>query len=145
MEGQTVKKQEIETSSNILTKYENLIRITDIDTKKTATVSVVVKNFPDKYDTQDMLTVFLTILTEALLISQRNNIQVYDVLVDCQGTTAKNISYKFGKQLIAVLKTTFNNTMGRCVIFNTNILFKTVYKVLSPLIDKPTKEKIKIF
>ena len=144
MNSQTVKT-ETETSFNILTKYEDLIRITDINTKKTATVSVIIKNFPKKLDTQDLLTAFIAIFTEALLISQRNNIHVYDVLVDCQGTTSKNIDYKFARQLIAILKTTFNNTMGRCVIFNTNMLFKTVYKVLSPLIDKPTKKKIQIF
>lgn len=142
MDSQTV---ETETSTDILTKYEDLVRITNMNTKSVATVLVIVKNFPETYDTQELLTAFITIFTNALLISQKNDIHVYDVLVDCLGTTSKNVNYKFAKQLIAVLKTTFNNTMGRCVIYNTNMLFKTVYKVVSPLIDKPTKKKIQIF
>lgn len=129
-------------------KYEELIKITDIGTKKIATVSVVVKNFPQNIKTEqlkELLTLFLSTFTEALLISQRNNINQFDVLVDCQGSSMKNASYDFGKNLINLTKNTFDDNLGRCVIFNTNTAFRTVYKVISPLIDKSTKKKIKVF
>lgn len=132
-------------NTNILAKYENLIKITDLETKKTATVSIVVRNFPTNPDNKELITVFIAIFTKALLISQSNNIQVYDVLVDCEGTTSKNINKQFGKDLIYAMKKVFNNTLGSCIIFNTNQLFKAVYTIFSPLIDKPTKKKIRVF
>lgn len=143
--SKTEQGQSTTSISNILTKYDELIRITDINTQSVATVSIVAKNFPQTFDSQELITAFVAIFTEALLLSQKNNHQVYDVLVDCKGATAKNIDYKFAKTLIAVMKSTFNDTMGRCVIFNTNQIFRTAYSILSPLIDKPTKAKIKVF
>ena len=131
--------------TNILTKYENLIRITDMETTKEATVSIVVKNFPIKPDIKELITVFLAVFTKALLISQHNNLKVYDVLVDCEGISSKHVNKEFGKQLIGLMKSTFNDTMGRCVIFNTNNIFKAAYAFCSPFIDKPTKAKIKVF
>jgi len=130
---------------NSLAKYEDVIKIADVTTKKTATVSIFVKKFPHKFDNQEMITVFMTVFTEALLLSQSNNVQFYDVLVDCKGTTRKNLNKKFCKDLISIMKSTFNNTLGRCVIFNTNQLFRTLYSLFTSLIDKPTKEKIKVF
>lgn len=131
--------------TNLLAKYENLIRITYTETTKEATVSIVVKNFPIKPDIKELITVFLAVFTKALLISQSNNLQVYDVLVDCEGISSKHINKEFGKQLIGIMKSTFNDTMGRCVIFNTNNIFKAAYSFFSPFIDKQTKAKIKVF
>lgn len=131
--------------TNILKKYENLIRITDTTTEKEATVSIFVKNFPHNPDIRELITVFLAIFTEALLISQRNDLQVYDVLVDCKDVSSKHINKEFGKQMIGIMKSTFNDTLGRCIIFNTNNIFKAAYAFFSPFIDKPTKAKIKVF
>lgn len=128
--------------------YEDLIRITDLNTESIATVSIVVRQFPNKLETSDikvLLTHFLEIFTQALLISQRNNINQFDVLIDCEGTTTSNIDYTFGKNFVSLMKKSFDNNLGRCVIFNANTLFKHVYSVFKKFIDKPTREKIKIF
>lgn len=129
-------------------KYENIIRIADIETKKIATVSIVIKYFPTQLtqlDIKELLTVFISTFTEALLISQRNKVNKFDVLVDCEGSSTKNVNYDFGKNLITLTKHTFNDNLGRCVIFNTNSAVRTVYKIVKPLIDKDTRQKIKVF
>ena len=125
--------------------YEDLIRITDLDTKSIATVSIVVRYFPYKPDIKFLLTHFLEIFTQALLISQKNEINTFDVLIDCEGTTTKHIDYTFGKNFVSLMKKSFNDNLGRCVIFNTDALFKHVYSVFKKLIDKETREKIRIF
>ncbi len=126
-------------------QYEDIIRITDTETKAIATVSVIVRNFPHKFIIKDMLTTFITLFTEALLISQSNGINTFDVIVDCEGTTKQNIDYTFGKEMIGIMKKVFDGKLNRCVIFNTNSLFRTVYTMFKPLIDKPTRQKIRIF
>jgi hypothetical protein len=131
--------------TNLLAKYENLIKIADTATKKKTTVHIIAKNFPEKPNGKEIITVFLAIFTEALLISQNNGFTVYDVIVDCKSVSTKNINKEFGKQIIGIMKSTFNDTLGRCVIYNTNNIFKAAYAFITPFIDKTTKSKIKVF
>ena len=146
-------ESEFDRPSQTEDKYKELIKITETAPRSVATVAIVVKNFPPKpkdknaqdRQTEELVTVFITTLTQALLVSQNNGKNTFDVMVDCKDTSSKHVNYKFGKSFIALAKKVFDGNLGRCVIFNTGNLFKTVYKVISPLIDKPTREKIKIF
>lgn len=125
--------------------HPDLIKITDIKTDNIATVIIYPKYFPQDVECKELITLFIEVFTQALLISQNNKLNAFDVLVDCQDTTIKNVDYTFGKNLINIIKKAFDGNLNRCVIYNTNNIFKTVFKVITPLIDKNTRKKVQIF
>ena len=127
---------------NIENTEDLLIFITENKETKNAVVYIRVSKFIIEDNIESKVAYFIKKLTEALLISQDNGTNMFDIIVDCENATSKNVDMKFGKNFIKIAKQVFNNNLGVCVIINIVPMFKHIFTIIKPLIDKPTRSKI---
>lgn len=75
-----------------------------------------------------------------LKLCPENN-QFY-VILDLYQLKRKNLKISHLMNLTKLLSITFPDKLKKCYIMNFPIFFQTIYKIISPLIDKITRKKI---
>ena len=109
-----------------------------IDTKHF--VKIKLKRNPKGYD--KVYAHMVKVLRNALDIAQNKyNSTEFIVLLDMSGSGMKQIDITFAKTLIVILENTFTDNLKYCVVKNAPRLFKIVYKLIYPFIDKVTRKK----
>ena len=53
----------------------------------------------------------------------------------------RQIDMKFARTLIVILENTFTDNLKYCIVRNAPRIFKIIYKIIYPLIDKVTRKK----
>ena len=82
------------------------------------------------------------VLTNTLTISRtKYNSTEFIVFLDMQGTSMKQLDMTFIKTLIVILENTFPDNLKYCIVKNAPRIFKILYKLIYPLIDKVTRKK----
>jgi len=69
---------------------------------------------------------------------------LFDLQVEMMGTEYSNVDIGFFRNLLKTLVKMFPNMLRRCEIHNSPGFFPALYKLLSPLIPKETRQKIHI-
>jgi hypothetical protein len=142
---------ELELNNKILSKYTNVEEfcyLYNSDKYRYAVVcvdcahfkKVKLKNNPSGYDL--VYAHMVKMLNQALKISQHKfNLSEFVVLLDMKGSSMKQIDIKFARTLIVILENTFTDNLKYCIVRNAPRIFKIVYKIIYPLIDKVTRKK----
>ena len=73
-------------------------------------------------------------------------IKQFSLMIDMHNTKLSNINRKFIIQIANDLKNDryLDDTMASCTLFNSNATVETLYDMVSFLLDKETKKKIKL-
>ena len=109
-----------------------------IDTKHF--VKIKLKKNPKGYD--KVYAHMVKILRNALEIAQsKYNSTEFIVFLDMVGSSMKQIDMTFAKTLIVILESTFTDNLKYCIVKNAPRLFKIVYRLIYPFIDKVTRNK----
>ena len=142
---------ELELNNNILSKYTNVedfCYLYNSDKYRYAVVcidcvhfkKVKLKNNPSGYDL--VYAHMVKMLKQALELSQyKFNSLEFVVMLDMKGTSMRQIDMKFARTLIVILENTFTDNLKYCIVRNAPRIFKIVYKIIYPLIDKVTRKK----
>ena len=82
------------------------------------------------------------VLRNALEIAQsKYNSTEFIVFLDMNDSSMKQVDITFAKTLIVVLENTFTDNLKYCIVKNAPRLFKIVYRLIYPFIDKVTRKK----
>lgn len=90
------------------------------------------------YFIQYMLELINKSLQHKRLYKQRETIIMN---LNFKDTTSKNVDHDFIKTLIQFLEKTYPNKLERMVFHNVPFMFKMIYKLIRPCIDKETRAK----
>lgn len=96
-------------------------------------------------DKEKILIHLINIFNQSLVISKeyyKSNKFVVEVYLE--GLTFNNIDSQFLKELTTLFQSIYPDKLGKCIIFNPPIIFRTVWDVVKRIIDNETKEKIEI-
>ena len=103
-------------------------------------VKIKLKKNPNGYD--KVYAHIVKILKNALHIAQsKYNSVEFIVLLDMDGSSMKQIDMTFAKTLIVILENTFTDNLKYCIVKNAPRLFKIIYRLIYPFIDKVTRKK----
>ena len=101
---------------------------------------IKLKKSPGGYD--KLYVHIVNILRNALDIAkEKYQSHEYIVYVDMANTSMKQFDLTFAKTLIVILESTFQDTLKYCIIKNAPKLFKIIYRLIYPFIDKITRNK----
>ena len=138
-------KKILEYTDTILEKFCYLY---DSEKYKYAVVCIDAKHFfkiklkknPNGYD--KVYAHIVKILHNALKIAnQKYDSQEFIVFVDMEGSGMKHFDITISKTLIVILESTFTDNLKYCIVKNAPRLFKMIYKIIYPFIDKDTRKK----
>jgi len=91
------------------------------------------------------ITTFIAnVATQALLKSQKNGANKFDVLVYMEHFKVGNINYKFVKYLADILKSLFPERLRKATIINPPKFFITSYEIVKTFLDEPTRKKVEL-
>ena len=82
------------------------------------------------------------VMMSALLKSQENGKNHFDVICYLNKFKITNINYKFVKYLTDILKQLFPDKLRSVLIIDPPKFFITAYDIIKRFIDKPTRKKI---
>tara|TARA_Y100001970_G_scaffold112595_1_gene140500 strand:+ start:909 stop:1418 length:510 start_codon:yes stop_codon:yes gene_type:complete len=140
-----ISKKRFEYTDSIL---EQFCYLYDSEKYKYAVVCIDAKHFvkiklkknPNGYD--KVYAHMVKILQNALKIAnEKYNSQEFIVFVDMKGSGMKQFDITFSKTLIVILENTFTDNLKYCIVKNAPRLFKMIYKIIYPFIDKDTRKK----
>jgi len=92
-----------------------------------------------KYD--DFLAHIFKILSNALLISQQNNYDTFDVIVDLQDLNSSNLDFNLTKDFMNMVQKLFPDRLNCCYFYNAPSFFRIFFQNLLTFIDKKTQTK----
>jgi hypothetical protein len=91
------------------------------------------------------ITTFIAnIATQALLKSQKNGANKFDVLVYMEHFKVGNLNYKFVKYLADILKSLFPEKLRKATIVDPPKFFITSYEIVKTFLDEPTRKKVEL-
>ena len=103
-------------------------------------VKIKLKKNPNGYD--KVYAHMVKMLKNALDIAQsKYNSTEFIVFLDMNGSSMNQIDMTFAKTLIVILENTFTDNLKYCIVKNAPRLFKIVYRLIYPFIDKVTRKK----
>lgn len=114
-----------------------------MSTDNMTNIIVRTQYFTKMNDYQPFIVHVLDILSKAILMSQSNGFNQYKVHVFFNNTKLSNLDISFFKDFIKLLMNTFPEALNECYLYDFPKVFKPVYKILAPFIDKNTRSKIK--
>tara|TARA_Y100000590_G_scaffold76693_2_gene84879 strand:- start:2000 stop:2524 length:525 start_codon:yes stop_codon:yes gene_type:complete len=132
-------------------KYMNLAKFCYLYTHPNYKYSVVcieskyfikkkLKRNPNVYDT--VYAHIVKTLQNALSISnEKYHCNEFIVFLDMKHSTMKQLDTTFAKTLIVILQSTFTDNLKYCIVKNAPKLFKIIYRIIYPFIDKVTRKK----
>jgi hypothetical protein len=91
---------------------------------------------------EELLINLIRSCTSALLYSQENNNDFFNVKVDASSIKFKHLDRKLIKLISESLQTLFPDKLNKCYIYNTTKLFNQFFDIIKLFIDKKTKQKI---
>ena len=104
---------------------------------------VKVKYFTKKCDYKKLSNFIFNLLDFTIQKrKEKYNIDVLDVLVDLKDYKIKEIDYSFIKFMIAICEDKYKDCLRIIYLKNTNFMFKTIYAIIRPFINKDTRKKI---
>ena len=138
-------KKKFEYTDSILDRFcylydsvKNKYAVVCIDAKHF--VKIKLKKNPNGYD--KVYAHIVKILHNALKIAnQKYDSQEFIVFVDMEGSGMKQFDITFSKTLIVILESTFTDNLKYCIVKKAPRLFKMIYKIIYPFIDKDTRKK----
>lgn len=91
------------------------------------------------------ITTFIAnVATQALLKSQKNGANKFDVLVYMEHFKVGNLNYKFVKYLADILKSLFPERLRKATIVDPPKFFITSYEIVKTFLDEPTRKKVEL-
>ena len=131
----------MEVSNNYVNVNDFFCKFIKIDHELNLLVEV--KYFTKKCDYALLSKYIFTLINFVLEEKTKNkNEDVIDVFVDIKDYNIKEIDYDFIKLMIGICQKNYKDNLRVIYIKNANIMFKTIYAVVRPFIDKVTRKKI---
>ena len=101
------------------------------------------KEFIKLVDYTELYKYIIIKCIQAINISkEKYNINNYIIIVNLQDTSKKNIDLKFFKQVVVKLQKELPDVLNKCIFYNSSIIFKSIYSIISFFISEKTKKKI---
>lgn len=106
-------------------------------------IIVNVKYFTKSCD-YDKLCVYIFSIIENTINQRKKikNIDVLDILIDLKNYKVKEIDYEFIKLMINLCQDKYKDNLRIIYLKNSNFMFKAIYAIIRPFIDKDTRKKI---
>ena len=79
---------------------------------------------------------------ECLKVSKKNNQKTYTVHVYLENVTMKHFSLSLFKKLNKKLEENLEEVLNACYIYNATNITKKIFSIISPFLNKDTKNKI---
>ena len=99
-------------------------------------------NFKKKKDYTDLTIYLLDIVSKALLKSQKNKINSFDVIIYGRGIKLGQIDISFVKYVIDILTEYFPEKLGNCYIINPSNIMKNLVKIIKSFLRSDTRKRI---
>ncbi len=123
-------------------ELEKLFYIRDLETDNLVTLVIESKYFKKQKTYRQVIIHVLDTVSKALLISQKNKYEIFDLIVYVDRENTSQIDIKFFKDMIMLLTDTFPNRLNKCYIVNLPVILYSVITTLSIFLYKETKDKI---
>jgi hypothetical protein len=112
-------------------------------------IRMITRHFRKCKSYNSLVAHMLNIISMAIIQSKMNlnnsrDTDLFDLCVDMSGTEYKNVDIGFFRKILKTFLEQFPNMLRRCEIYNAPGFFPAVYKILSPILPKETREKIHI-
>lgn len=98
----------------------------------------------DEKDIVKATSFIANVITKALLKSQKNKENKFDVLVYLGSFKIKQINYQFVKYLADILKQLFPEKLRKALLIDPPSVFIHSYEIVKKFMDKPTRAKISL-
>ena len=95
-------------------------------------------------DIVKITTFIANVATQALLKSQKNGANKFDVLVYMEHFKVGNLNYKFVKYLADILKSLFPERLRKATIIDPPKIFINSYEIVKTFLDEPTRKKVEL-
>ena len=114
---------------------------------KLLNIIIEVKHFKKMKDYTNFIQYLIYIIENTIKLKETKNnsinlINDIDVLIDLKHYKIREIDYTLIKMIIKFFEEKYPDNLRTLTLKNANIMFKTIYAVLRPFIDKETREKI---
>ena len=118
------------------------IFILDTEFSKYGLILVNPAYFKKQNNYTDLMIYILDIVSKALLKSQKNNMNTFDVIIYGRGLLLGQIDISFIKYLINLLTEYFPDKLGKCYIINSSNIMRNLVKVIKSFLNYETRKSI---
>lgn len=129
-------------TDEILSNYAYLLE----DDEKLGTLVIDTDNIVQPKTDKEIVKVssfIANVATRALLKSQSNGIDKFNVLVRLKNFKVKQMNYKFIKYLADILKQLFPEKLNVTTLIDPSPIFVTGWDIVKGFLDPPTRRKMK--
>ena len=104
-------------------------------------IIIKTQNMKWEYNNDEFLLYAMKITSDAVRISHNEKVTM---IADLYNFKQKNISIHFVIKFVKIFKESFPDILEKCIIINSNSLFRHVFMLIKPFIDIVTLKKIDI-
>jgi hypothetical protein len=125
--------------------YSKFCFIKNKNSNELGTICIILNNFEkNENNNNKIIAHIIKICTNALLLSQKNGNDSFNVEIDASNISLKQLDKKLAKNLAITLQQLFPDKLNKCIIYNTPTFFYHFYDIIKIFIDKKTRNKITI-
>ena len=129
-------------TEEILSKYAYVLD----DEEKLGTMVIDTENIVQAKNEEEIVKIssfIANVATKALLKSQSNGVDKFNVLVQLKNFKVKQLNYKFIKYLATILKQLFPEKLNVATLVDPSTVFINGYDIIKTFLDKPTRKKMR--
>lgn len=141
MNNSLLKKNNLSSINDENNKLNNFSDIFSVSGNK---INIYMKHFKKSNDYTNFLTYIITIMNYFDAKQKKENLTNFlDIFVDFKGIVIGKLDINFLKELINYLKENYEEIISTIYCYNVTSIFKFLYSIIKPFIDKGTRKKIK--
>lgn len=122
--------------------YENFVYIDPKTLNDRCGIRVYPKYFVKRKKYDDLLAYILKTISNAILYSQQNDYQNFDIFVHLEDVKSSNLDFKFSKDFVIMIQQVFPDRLHKCYFYDSPAFFRIFFENLLIFIDRKTQRKI---
>ena len=131
-------------SSSINNENNKSNEYSDIFSVNGNKINIYMKHFKKSNDYTNLLTYIITIMNFFAAKQKKENLTNFlEIFVDFKGIVIGKLDITFLKELVNYLKTNYEEIISIIYCYNVTSIFKFLYSIIKPFIDRDTRKKIK--
>ena len=124
-------------------KNSNQLNIPEMIQYNQDSLTINIKYFVKCNDYTDLITYLMNIMNKFAEKKKKLNLNNYvKLIIDFDAINISSLDFDFIKTLINYLDTNYDEILTNIYCINVSFVFKMVYKILKPVLNKKVKEKI---
>lgn len=124
-------------------KNSNQLNIPEMIQYNQDSLTINIKYFVKCNDYTELITYLMNIMNKFAEKKKKLNLNNYvKLIIDFDAINISSLDFDFIKTLINYLDTNYDEILTNIYCINVSFVFKMVYKILKPVLNKKVKDKI---